>query len=103
MKNGGTAQYGESIEKEERGILSSSALHILAMTLMLCDHMWATLFSSAEWLICVGRLAFPIFAMIPIWLYNGKRGISSKGFRNFCYAFYLAHLLTLFLIWPITQ
>ncbi len=252
----------ESLSKKEgRGILSSSALHILAMTLMLCDHMWATLFPSAEWLTCVGRLAFPIFAfmiaegaahthsmgryilrmaiwaaiseipfnlaisggvlypfhqnvlwtftislgaiyllekvkgkfrrrvvkillyipiviiavligvvtlvdyngagvltvlvfyflprekwwgklgqlalmiwincdllagyyyeielfgrtfaifqqgfallaLIPIWLYNGKLGISSKSFRNFCYAFYPAHLLALFLIWLITQ
>lgn len=40
--------------------MSSFALHILAMTLMLCDHMWATLFPAQEWLTCIGRMAFPI-------------------------------------------
>ena len=42
--------------------MSSFALHILAMTLMLCDHMWATLFPAQEWLTCIGRMAFPIRA-----------------------------------------
>lgn len=44
--------------------LSSEALHALAMGLMLCDHMWATLFPAAEWMTCIGRLAFPIFAFM---------------------------------------
>lgn len=44
--------------------LSSFALHILAMALMLCDHLWATLFPAQEWLTCLGRMAFPIFAFM---------------------------------------
>ena len=44
--------------------LSSEALHALAMGLMLCDHMWAMLFPAAEWMTCIGRLAFPIFAFM---------------------------------------
>lgn len=44
--------------------LNSAALHIIAMTLMLGDHIWATLLPSAEWLTCAGRLAFPIFAFM---------------------------------------
>ena len=44
--------------------LSSAGLHLLAMGLMLCDHMWAMLFPAQEWLTCVGRLAFPIFAFL---------------------------------------
>ena len=43
--------------------LSAAALHILAMAFMLLDHLWATLFLSQEWMTCVGRLAFPIFAL----------------------------------------
>ena len=44
--------------------ISSAGLHVLAMALMLCDHMWAMLFPAAEWLTCIGRLAFPIFAFM---------------------------------------
>lgn len=50
--------------KPKHGLLSSSWLHIIAMMLMLCDHAWAMLFPAAEWLTCIGRLAFPIFAFM---------------------------------------
>ena len=46
--------------------ISSSALHILAMGLMLCDHLWAMLFPAAEWLTCLGRIAYPIFAFMIV-------------------------------------
>ena len=46
--------------------LSAAALHILAMTFMLMDHLWATLLSSQMWLTHVGRLAFPIFAFLAV-------------------------------------
>ena len=46
--------------------LSSSSLHVLAMALMLCDHMWATVIPGNEWLTCIGRLAFPIFAFLLV-------------------------------------
>lgn len=52
------------MEKNSRPDISSSGLHILAMIFMLCDHLWASLFPSAEWLTCAGRLAFPIFAFL---------------------------------------
>ena len=44
--------------------LNSFHLHILAMALMLCDHLWATLFPQQEWMTCIGRMAFPIFAFL---------------------------------------
>ncbi len=44
--------------------LSSLALHIIAMVLMLCDHLWATIVPGANWLTWVGRLAFPIYAFL---------------------------------------
>lgn len=51
--------------EEKRGFdVSSAQLHGLAMGLMLCDHMWATLFPAQEWLTCLGRLAYPIFAFL---------------------------------------
>jgi len=43
--------------------ISSAGLHVLAMGLMLCDHIWATVY-PAEWLTCAGRVAFPIFAFL---------------------------------------
>lgn len=46
--------------------LSSAALHIIAMTIMLMDHLWATLLPGQNWLTCVGRIAFPIFAFMTV-------------------------------------
>ena len=46
--------------------LSAAALHILAMALMLCDHLWATLLPAQEWMTAVGRIAFPIFAFMAV-------------------------------------
>lgn len=45
---------------------TSAFLHILAMGLMLCDHLWATVVPGNDWLTCVGRLAFPIFAFMIV-------------------------------------
>ena len=46
--------------------LSSAGLHIFAMVFMLLDHLWATVVPGNEWLTCVGRLAFPIFAFLNV-------------------------------------
>ena len=46
--------------------LSSAELHIIAMLLMLMDHLWATLLPAEEWLTCAGRVAFPIFAYMTV-------------------------------------
>lgn len=42
--------------------LNALDLKLLAMALMFCDHLWATLLPSQQWLTNLGRLAFPIFA-----------------------------------------
>ena len=52
-------------EKQYKGI-TSFGLHVLAMTLMLCDHLWATLLSDHTWLTWIGRIAFPIFAFMIV-------------------------------------
>ncbi len=46
--------------------LSSAALHILAMLLMLGDHMWATVVNGQDWLTWLGRIAFPIFSFMLV-------------------------------------
>lgn len=169
--------------------IRSAGLHILAMVFMLCDHLWAMLFPAAEWLTCIGRIAFPVFAfmivegylhtrnlrryllrmltgallaeipfnlmygtvltfyffrkrnwinrlcqflclyilnvkllggyyysvpvfgyeieimqqgfallaLILIWLYQGRQGFHNKVFQYFCYGFYPAHMLVLYI------
>ena len=46
--------------------ISSFSLHIIAMLLMLCDHLWATVLPQYDWLTWIGRLAFPIFAFLLV-------------------------------------
>ena len=36
------------------------------MLFMLMDHLWATLLPAQDWLTCVGRVAFPIFAFMAV-------------------------------------
>ena len=45
---------------------SAFSLHIMAMLFMLCDHLWGTVVPGADWLTCIGRLAFPIFAFMIV-------------------------------------
>lgn len=61
--------------------ISSAGLHILAMGLMLCDHLWATLFPAEEWLTCVGRAAFPIFAFMIAEGYRHTQDLRRYLFR----------------------
>lgn len=42
--------------------LTSNMLRIIAVLLMLSDHIWATYMSFGNWMTYIGRMAFPIFA-----------------------------------------
>lgn len=42
--------------------LNAMSLRLLALALMLLDHMWATVVPGNDWMTFIGRLAFPIFA-----------------------------------------
>ena len=70
---------------EKRG-LSSSNLHIIAMALMLCDHMWATVISGHEWLTAIGRLAFPIFAFMLAQGFRHTKSVGRYALRMFLFA-----------------
>lgn len=45
---------------------TSFSLHIMAMAFMLCDHLWGTIIPGNDWLTCIGRLTFPIFAFMIV-------------------------------------
>ena len=38
----------------------------MAMAFMLCDHIWVALVAGNDWLTCIGRIAFPIFAFMTV-------------------------------------
>ena len=48
--------------KKPFGGISAMTLRLLAMGLMLLDHLWATIVPGSNWMTYLGRLAFPIFA-----------------------------------------
>lgn len=61
-----------------RGI-TAAQLRLLALILMLLDHIGRTLFPGQVWMVCLGRLAFPIFAFQTA---EGYR--HTRHFRRYC-------------------
>lgn len=66
--------------------LTAAVLHIIAMTLMLMDHLWATLLPAREWLTCAGRVAFPIFAFMAVEGYFHTRSFKKYILRMLMFA-----------------
>lgn len=62
MNTMNTANPAGTLPKTAPGGLSALGLKLLAMALMLCDHLWAALPAAPDLLTHIGRIAFPIFA-----------------------------------------
>lgn len=73
-------------KKEGWGFINSFWLHIIAMGLMLCDHMWGTVMHGNEWMTSIGRMAFPIFAFMLVEGYFHTKNIKRYILRLLCLA-----------------
>ena len=56
------------------------------MFLMLLDHMWATVMTGSDWMTCVGRIAFPIFAFMIVEGYSHTRDVKKYMKRMLIFA-----------------
>lgn len=65
---------------------TSFSLHLLAMGSMLCDHLWGTIVPGSDFLTCVGRISFPIFAFMIVEGYFHTRNLKKYVLRLLVFA-----------------
>ena len=65
---------------------TSTSLHIMAMIFMLCDHLWGTIVPGNDWLTCIGRISFSIFAFMIVEGYFHTKNLKKYIFRLLVFA-----------------
>ena len=74
------------MEKRFKIETTSMSLHIMAMIFMLCDHLWGASVFANDWLTCVGRISFPLFAFMVVEGYFHTKSIKKYVLRLFIFA-----------------
>lgn len=74
------------MKRELRIETTSMSLHLMAMAFMLCDHLWGTVVPGNDWLTCVGRISFPIFAFLIVEGYFHTRNLRRYAGRLLLFA-----------------
>jgi len=74
------------MEKLRKIETTSFSLHLLAMGLMLCDHLWGTVVPGNDWLTCLGRISFPIFAFLIVEGYFHTKNVKKYALRLLLFA-----------------
>ena len=66
--------------------MTSMLLHLIAMLSMLCDHLWGTVIPGNDWLTCIGRISFPIFAFLIVEGYFHTKNLKKYAGRLLIFA-----------------
>lgn len=74
------------MEKKVKIETTSMSLHIMAMIFMLCDHLWGTIIPGNDWLTCIGRISFPIFAFMIVEGYFHTKNLKKYVYRLLLFA-----------------
>ncbi len=85
MSNIANQTIHQGTEKGKLG-LTSFNLHLLAMVLMLFDHLWATVVPGQQWMTWLGRIAYPIFAFLIAEGYYHTSNVNKYVKRMVCFA-----------------